>query len=66
MYHFTYTLERDEDIDVEVTFEVRHGRFALTAVTHDGARLGTTEAEDAELTKAAWCAYDDRDRDHAL
>jgi hypothetical protein len=64
MYHFTHTLERDEDIDVEVTFEVHRGRFALTAVTHDGADLATTGDEDAELTKAAWRVYDDRD--HAL
>lgn len=66
MYHFTHTLERDEDIDVEVTFEVHRGRLTLTEVAHDGADLATTEAEDAALSKAAWRVYDGRDRDHAL
>lgn len=66
MYHFTHTLERDEDIDVEVTFEVHRGRVVLTEVTHEAVDLATTGDEDADLIEAAWRVYDGRDRDHAL
>jgi hypothetical protein len=60
MYHFTHTLERDEDIDVEVSYEIQRGRFVLTEVTLEAVDLATTGDEDADLIEAARRDYDDR------